>query len=237
VVENPFGARSPREHRALADGLPIPTALSQTICVRLNLPEESPGPRRPVGELDPAGKAGLRSTAMSWWVKLGLGAVLVGSLLGCQTYRSNLDRGQRYYDENEYEHALAMLRLLEEDMTSLTAEDQTRYAYLRGMTDYRLQFRSHARHWLGLAMAMEELHPGGLQPDWSRRANEALTDLNKDVYGVIEPAPVAENVESAPDSTDEAGDELPELPEKIQCEDDSACPGDQVCLNGLCSTP
>ena len=110
-------------------------------------------------------------------------ALMLAVLGGCSTYRDHLNRGQRLYDENNYEQALAIWRALEYDMDSLDEKDQARYAYLRGMTDYRLKFRSHARHWLALARAIDEMHPGGLTEDWKRRTEEALADLNAEVYG------------------------------------------------------
>jgi hypothetical protein len=104
-------------------------------------------------------------------------------LLGCSTYREDLNRGQRLYEENQYEHALAIWRVLEADTDSLTLNDQARYAYLRGMTDYRLGFRPYARHWLGVARAIDKQHPGGLNQEWKERMQTSLTDLNNDVYG------------------------------------------------------
>jgi hypothetical protein len=104
-------------------------------------------------------------------------------LVACTTYREDLNRGQRLYDENQYEHALAIWRLLEDDMDSLSANDQARYAYLRGMTDYRLGFRPYARHWLGMAQAIDKANPGGLHPEWRDRMDKSLADLNNDVYG------------------------------------------------------
>src|SRR6185503_16964735 len=100
-------------------------------------------------------------------------------LLGCATYREDLNRGQRLYEENEYERSLAIWRSLELDMDSLSLNDQARYAYLRGMTDYRLGFRPDARHWLAVARAVEQEHPGGLSPQWKQRLEEALADLNR----------------------------------------------------------
>jgi len=105
------------------------------------------------------------------------------ALEACSTYRENLTRGQRMYDENEYERALAIWRDLERDMDSLSPNDQARYAYLRGMTDYRLGFRTDARHWLAMAKAFDQMSPGGLSAEWRSRTDEALTDLNKDVFG------------------------------------------------------
>jgi hypothetical protein len=104
-------------------------------------------------------------------------------LLGCSTYREDLNRGQRLYEENQYEHALAIWRVLEADTDSLSLNDQARYAYLRGMTDYRLGFRPYARHWLGIARAIDKQNPGGLNQEWRDRMDKSLADLNNDVYG------------------------------------------------------
>jgi hypothetical protein len=105
---------------------------------------------------------------------------------GCATYREDLNRGQRLYEENQFERALAIWRVLEQDMDSLSLNDQARYAYMRGMTDYRLRFRADARHWLGLAAAIEKEHAGGLSIEWKERLQIALDDLNHDVYGGAE---------------------------------------------------
>jgi hypothetical protein len=116
-------------------------------------------------------------------------AILCAALLfatGCATYREDLNRGQRLYEENQYERALAIWRVLETDMDSLSLNDQARYAYLRGMTDYRLRFRADARHWLGLAAAIEKEHAGGLSVEWKERLKVTLDDLNHDVYGGAE---------------------------------------------------
>ncbi len=66
------------------------------------------------------------------------------------------------------------------------------------MTDYRLaalanpgtavadpkgSFRSNARHWLAIARAIEKETPGGITQEEKQRLDEALVDLNKDVYG------------------------------------------------------
>jgi len=103
--------------------------------------------------------------------------------VACATYREDLNRGQRMYEENQYEHALALWRGLEDDADSLSVNDQARYAYLRGMTDYRLGFRADSRHWLAIAKATEQAHAGGLSVEWKERLEQSLTDLNQDVYG------------------------------------------------------
>lgn len=105
------------------------------------------------------------------------------AVAACATYREDLNRGQRLYEENQYEHALAIWRQLEPDTDSLGFNDQARYAYLRGMTDFRLGFRADARHWLAIAKAIEQEHPGGLAPEWVERMTSSLDELNKEVYG------------------------------------------------------
>jgi hypothetical protein len=107
-------------------------------------------------------------------------ALLVSS---CVTYAEELNRGQRYFQANEYERALAVWRVLETDIDSLSPMDRTRYAYLRGMTDYRMSLRADARHWLALARAYEQATPGGIEESWRDRMKEALKDLDNDVRG------------------------------------------------------
>ena len=99
------------------------------------------------------------------------------------TYAEELNRGQRYFQANEYERALAIWRVLENNIESLSPMERTRYAYLRGMTDYRMAFRADARHWLALARAYEQTTPGGIEEGWRDRMKEALKDLDNDVYG------------------------------------------------------
>ncbi|MBX3183067.1 MAG: hypothetical protein KIT72_17230 [Polyangiaceae bacterium] len=118
---------------------------------------------------------------MSRLFVVSLLAIAVG---GCATYREDLNRGERLYAEDkDYERALAIWRSLEADRDSLSLQDQARYAYLRGMTGYRLGFRADARHWLAIAKAIEQEHPGGLKEPEKARLEESLTDLNHDVFG------------------------------------------------------
>ncbi len=142
---------------------------------------------------------------------LSLAAALAG---GCATYSQDLDRAHRHYDANQFEQALALFRVLEPDMDSFSAAERAQYAYLRGMTDYRLAglapqggtgvadprkgYRDNARHWLGVAAAIEKETPGGLTEEWKGRLGEAMTDLNKDVYGGAEAIPAADADAGAP---------------------------------------
>jgi hypothetical protein len=115
---------------------------------------------------------------------LGLLAVALPVVVAsCQTYQDDLTRSQRAFEQNDHEHALAILRQLEPDTSHLSTTEQAQYAYLRGMTDYRIGYKVDARHWLALAKSMEAETPGLLPQDWKARANDALTEMNEGIYG------------------------------------------------------
>ncbi|HEY3233864.1 MAG TPA: hypothetical protein VGJ84_04055 [Polyangiaceae bacterium] len=161
------------------------------------------------------------------------------STASCATYQQDLSRGQRLYESNEFERALAIWRALESDTDSLTLNDQARYAYLRGMTDYRLRFRADARHWLAVGKAIEQEHPGGLSQEWKTRLEETLGDLNRDVYGG------AESMGKGADSGKSAGEPTATAPSTPAappagggsgtCQSSSDCSPDQVCRDNVCA--
>lgn len=105
--------------------------------------------------------------------------------LSCSPYQQQLQRGLRYYENNQYEEALALWRDLGAEEKSFSRSDQARYAYLRGMTDYRLGFAGEARYWLSLARATDQLHPGGFEPQWSQRLTRALRELSRITYAGV----------------------------------------------------
>lgn len=116
-------------------------------------------------------------------IALALVAVLVGSsVASCATYRDQLVRSQSAFEQNQYERTLALLRDLEPDITRLATPEQAQYAYLRGMTDYRIGYRADARHWLAVARAYDEASPGILPTDWKARTVEALDELDGAVH-------------------------------------------------------
>ena len=165
----------------------------------------------------------------TWLIVLALAL----GFFGCATYREDLNRGQRLYEENEYEHALAIFRVLEHDTDSLELSDQGRYAYLRGMTDYRLGFRADARHWLAVAKATEQEHSGGLSPQWKQRLEEALNDLNQEVYGGGEH--LDKSGSTATETTKSPGDSEPASgAKKGGCSANTDCPEGQSCQSGEC---
>lgn len=135
----------------------------------------------------------------------------------CATYRQDLDRARNHYQLNKYESALALLRVLEDDIDSFSGGEQAQYAYVRGMTDYRLAdlspraegagvsdprkgYRDNARHWLAIAVAIEKDTPGGITGDEKQRMYDALADLNREVYGGAESVPGAPAADAGADS-------------------------------------
>jgi len=167
--------------------------------------------------------------------------------VACATYREDLNRGQRMYEENQYEHALALWRDLEDDSDSLSFNDQARYAYLRGMTDYRLGFRADSRHWLAIAKATEQAHAGGLSGEWKERMEQSLTDLNKDIYGGTERfdnsnSHAVEYGKAAPGDGDGAvdagsGSERPLPPsQRGRCRSNADCKTGEICDGKSCTT-
>ena len=110
-------------------------------------------------------------------------AVGVASVMACAGESDALRRGQRYYEDNQYERALALWRDLDRRDVELSPEERVRFAYFRGMTDYRLGFRDDARHWLAIAKAESTRYPGGLDPRWLERLDGALADLSLSTSG------------------------------------------------------
>lgn len=202
-------------------------------------------------------------------MRIGFGFLLTLALwpFACATYREDLNRGQRLYEDNQYEQALALWRGLEEDADSLSGTDRARYAYLRGMTDYRLGLRADARHWLAISEATEQAHPGALRADWQERMQQSLTDLNRDVYGggsPPEPSAVSgieygrapssssssERAEAPPSSSAPASDSAEQVPRpepvpapplsatpSASCRSSADCAAGQVCDGAACRAP
>ncbi|XXX78510.1 hypothetical protein WMF30_07025 [Sorangium sp. So ce134] len=149
---------------------------------------------------------------------------------GCATYTQDLDRARSHYEANRFEQALALFRVLEHDMDSFSSPERAQYAYLRGMTDYRLAelapqgtgvadprkgYRDNARHWLGLAAAIEKQTPGGITSEQKGRLTETLADLNRDVYGGAEALPeggAAPGAAPQPDAAPASPADAPEAP-------------------------
>jgi hypothetical protein len=107
---------------------------------------------------------------------------LLPALPACTTYRDDLARSEHALEENRHEEALAILRILESDTDQLSRTDQARYAYVRGMTDYRIGYKADARHWLAVAKAMDEKTPSTIPADWRTRLDASLAELDSEVW-------------------------------------------------------
>jgi hypothetical protein len=109
-------------------------------------------------------------------------AVAMLSFVGCTTYRDQLVRSQHAFEQNQHERALGLLRALEPDVGHLDTPEQAHYAYLRGMTDYRIGHRGDARHWLSIAKTYDDGSPGTLPNNWKTRMDDALDEMNGVVF-------------------------------------------------------
>jgi hypothetical protein len=142
-------------------------------------------------------------------------AALVPLAAGCSTYQDDLARSQRAFEHADYERALAIFRVLEDDAPKhFTVQEQAQYAYLRGMTDYRVGYKVDARHWLALAHAIDASRKGVLPNDWRARLKDTLGELNEQVY--------AQGIETLAESEQDAADKKakPGVPEKPKSEDE-----------------
>lgn len=109
---------------------------------------------------------------------IALSVIVLASSASCATYRNELVAAQTAFENNQHERTLALLRDLEPDVTRLAHSEQAQYAYLRGMTDYRVGYKNDARHWLAIARAFDEQTPGILPTDWKQRTTETLAELD-----------------------------------------------------------
>jgi hypothetical protein len=168
--------------------------------------------------------------------------VALVAALACTTYRDNLSRGERLYQANKFDDSLALCRLMERDVDALTRPEQARYAYLRGMTDYQLGFRTDARHWLAIAQAIHQQEVDSLDANAQATTKATLDELNREVYGLVpvdtassatehtDPGP-APSV-AAPPPTSAAVD-----PSESFCRVDVDCPSGQICVSERCTLP
>ena len=115
------------------------------------------------------------------WLAVALIAALP-VVTGCSTYRDDLARSQHALEENRHEEALAILRMLEPDTSQLASNERARYAYIRGMTDYRIGYKADARHWLAVAKATDQATPGVIPTEWRSRLDTSLAELDAQVF-------------------------------------------------------
>lgn len=115
-------------------------------------------------------------------VRTAIAIALAFAAASCTTYQDDLARGQKAFEQHDYDRSLAIFRELEPDTSRLTVDERARYAYLRGMTDYRIGYRADARHWLSVAKSIVTNVPGAMPGDWVKRTDDALAELNEEVY-------------------------------------------------------
>jgi hypothetical protein len=134
------------------------------------------------------------------------------SSVACATYRDDLDRARTHYRLNEYDKALVLLEVLENDLDSLNDAERAQYSYYRGMSHFRLEQQRHARHWLGNAAARHQAG-GELSIDEKKRVDETLAKLNPPYWGESSPL---------------------DVPSVQKCKTDLDCVRGQFCNAGTC---
>ena len=137
--------------------------------------------------------------------------VALSTSLACAGHSDAIERGQRYYEDNQYERALALWRDLDRRDATLSPAERARFAYFRGMTDYRLGFRDDARHWLSIAKARDVDGSAGLGAVWRERLDGALADLDRETFGIRSVgSDVIQTIEAPPDGAFPADEPAPD---------------------------
>jgi len=108
---------------------------------------------------------------------VGCACAIVGILLlgapACVTFSKDVERARAHYDKSEFPEALALLRVIDDDVGALSPRERVEYAYLRGMTDFHLAeaspggatrdaFRAYATTYLKQAADLARATPDGL---------------------------------------------------------------------------
>lgn len=159
-------------------------------------------------------------------LSVAVAAAVLGAA-GCATYEQELGRAEEHFTHDEHEKSLATLRALEHDWTSFSIRDRARYAYLRGMTDYRIGFKADARHWLAVASELDKASPGALAPNEKTLVDEKLGELNQVVWSgdvlPTEEAPGTKVVKKVTTTTAKDDDD-DAAPAKKKGSDDDAAP-------------
>lgn len=147
---------------------------------------------------------------------IGVSLTFAASCISGGQQVGQLQRAQGYYERNDYDRALAIFRNLDQEREQLDQASQTRYFYLRGMTDYRLGYQADARHWLSLAKASRAQNKKALEEEERKRLTSALDDLNQVFFARM--SSVDSNVNMA----------------HTACQWSSECTSGLLCSEGFC---
>lgn len=112
-------------------------------------------------------------TSLSFLLALSLAPL--GS--GCAALADDLHRSQEAYDSARYDAALIWLEDLEKDVPDMEPSMRARFYFLRGMTAYRLGWRTEALHYLALARETAGDRGESLGPVWRVLLTRTLTEL------------------------------------------------------------
>lgn len=116
-----------------------------------------------------------------------LAAVASLALLACNQLHDDMRRAEDHYASAHYDSAESWLVEIEPRVTGMSLTDQARFYYLRGMTAYRLQKTTDARHYLALARELNGDEGQLLGEGWTSTLNRTLAELFPDGFGEAAP--------------------------------------------------
>jgi hypothetical protein len=97
--------------------------------------------------------------------------VLAASLVACG---GALSKGRSQFDKGNYPEAKQTFAAAEADSRSWSDARRAEYALYRGLTLGALGDQAHAGVWLREAKAIEDAHPGSLDPQEAQRLHLGL---------------------------------------------------------------
>lgn len=119
----------------------------------------------------------LRAEVSAYDPRVMRGALLLLLLTGCGAALADLARAEHDYEDARYEAALEWLEDLEGHATAFDEPHRVQYFYLRGMTEYRLEHRPEALHYLALANEMAGEDHVGLEDEETELLGRTLAEL------------------------------------------------------------
>jgi len=123
----------------------------------------------------------------------------------CAMVRADLDRAERSYEQARYEDAKVWLDDLEDDAPGMDTDNRARYYYLRGMTEYRLDHRQDALHYLALTRELVERDRASIRPEWTQIMTNTLRELTPRGRNWLPPEAGATSGGETPEGEQEAG--------------------------------
>lgn len=102
---------------------------------------------------------------------------LLVTLAGCGRLEEHVRHADTAYRAARYADAEEWLERVELDVGEMRMDSQTRFYFVRGMSDYRMGRRDSALHYLALARETSQLEGGALPPADAEVLTRTLEEL------------------------------------------------------------